>query len=119
MTEQPIDPRILFARKRVGSLRVSELPIAALSIDPLVLTVFAGDAALAVTVINEVATMEFDLVINAKGEIDLPPKAELKSDEEIKVRYQEPKVLTVPVVPRANQKSTKRNADGRHIHTED
>ena len=100
--------RRAFAYTKIRALKKSDFPIAALDIDSLVLNVFSGDASLAVTIINEVATHDFNYVINGKGEIDLrPPDTTTSQESNTQVVYNAPKIYPRQPHQNVERKGTK------------
>ena len=109
--------RRAFAYTTIGKLTRSKFPIAPLDIDPLVLQVFSGNTSMAVSIINEVATSDFNLVINGKGEIDLPPDTDVSPDtylspsSNIPVKYKAPKIFPRQPHQKVEKKGRKHQTD--------
>lgn len=91
----------MFAENKIGALKMSRLPIAALEIAPaLISVVFGGDFSLAVTIINEVAVNNFGLIIDSDGKIALPPDNNIDLGSNIQVLYKAPtSVAGIPPLP--------------------
>ena len=121
MAGNPLENLEAAADQFIGNLKVSELPIAPLDVNSLILTVFSGDSQLAVRVISHIATTRYDLVINQEGKIDLPPNTVKKPEEKLVIRHKDPTIHVVSSteMPRVSKKSTKRDSDGKSIHIED
>lgn len=108
------------ARKSLGELKTSELPIGPLKVSSA-LFMLLQDYGHVATIVSEIATTEFGLVINSEGKIDLPPKDVKEPEKTLQVRYKAPTQHIVPSteMPIVSKKTTNRNSDGGLINKED
>lgn len=89
----PLEAVELIARKQIGDLRTSQLPIAPIKLVDVVMSSMISDPYQCAMIIMRIALSDFNLFINSEGEIDFPPEeSQPIIEEKIQTRYQEPKI---------------------------
>jgi hypothetical protein len=88
----------ILARQKLRRITTGDLPLSSSSLVDDIFLSLIGTHEAAITIINQIATQEFELIVTVNGELDLPtaPPQQLRHTPH-EVSYQEPPFI--PGVP--------------------